>query len=141
MHARAACLDRVAKRPASLRLGGPVEAGGVAELVRQAVVGAALDGLSLAQASGALVSGFDKLSAALKNGTVHSVALAQDASERTVSDLREAADERIRFAVLPLSAVALGGRIGRGPRAAVGVTTSRSGTHLRRQLRRLDDLG
>jgi ribosomal protein L7Ae-like RNA K-turn-binding protein len=141
VHARGECLGKVAARPGALRLGPKLSSANVEDLVRVAVAGAALDGLSLAQAAGALVSGFDKLSSALRGGAIHSVALANDASARTVEQLRDAATERVRFACVPLSAVALGARIGQGPRAAVGVTTSRAGTHLRRQLRRLHDLG
>ncbi|TNE90329.1 MAG: DUF448 domain-containing protein [Deltaproteobacteria bacterium] len=141
VHVRRSCVDRVIKRPGALRLGNDLRADAFEAGLRSLIVGAALDGLSLAQAAGALVSGFDKLSAALRAGTIHSVALAEDASERTVGELREVAGPTVRFANLPISAAALGGQIGRGPRAAVGVTTSRAGTHLRRQLRRLHDLG
>ena len=49
----------------------------------------------------------------------------------------QVAGDGVPFVVLPISREALGQRIGRGSRAAVGVTPSRSARHLHRQLRRL----
>lgn len=141
VHCRESCVQKVEQRPGSLRLSGQVRTDGLADSLKERIVAAALDGLSMAAAAGALVSGGEKLGEALGSGGIHSVALAQDASERSVERLKQAAGEAVLFAVLPVSAVALGGRIGRGPRAAVGVTSSRAGGHLRRQLRRLADLG
>ncbi|MCO4745181.1 MAG: DUF448 domain-containing protein [Proteobacteria bacterium] len=141
VHAKASCLSRVEKRPGALRLGGPVVVEGLSESVQKLVVAAALDGLSMAQAAGAVIGGAQQLESALQKGMIHSVIVASDAADRTVAKLREAAEERVAFVTLPLSTDELGPRIGRGPRAAVGVTSSRAGVHLRRQLRRLADLG
>lgn len=141
VHARATCVAKVEQRPGALRLGTPISATGLVGEMRSRIVNAALDGISMAQAAGAVVSGAQQLQAALSKGMLHSVLLADDASDRTVADLMDVAGEQVRMVRFPISTVDLGARIGRGPRAAVGVTSSRAGVHLRRQLRRLADLG
>jgi predicted RNA-binding protein YlxR (DUF448 family) len=108
--------------------------------LRDAVVRAALDGLSQAAAGGALVGGFDRLTLALVEGRVDLVATAAGASERTLEGLRQAGPDAT-FVELPLDTDALGRRVGKGPLAAVGVTSARPAAHLRRQLRRLSRLG
>jgi len=110
-------------------------------MMREIILRSALDGLSMASASGALVGGHERLTAALRQGTVTEIVLAVDIADRTLRSLREAAGETMAFTQLPLDRDALGNKVGRGPRAALGLTSSRSANHLRRQLRRLRDLG
>ena len=114
---------------------------GLKTAVVQAVSSAAQDGLSMAAAAGALVSGRDRLTRALRDGKVEMVVVAHDASERTVDEYRGAARTGIDVVMLPLDTAALGARVGKGPRAALGVRPISASTHLLRQLRRLRDLG
>lgn len=136
------CVSNAPKRAGSLRKDwGSVDLAAVPDLVKSQIHRALLDGLSLAAASGALVGGFAVLTAALAAGRIVSVVVADDASERTISGLSAAAGGDIPLVVVPLGKEALGERVGSGSRAALGVTSSRSATHLRRQLRRLRSLG
>ena len=122
VHTRLACLERVAKRPQSLRLGHrPSGMDALPAVIRTRVVAAALDGLSMAQAAGALVSGGSGVVDALQRRGLHSVIVAEDASARTIESAKSAASEDVSFVVLPISAHDLGVRIGRGPRAVIGV--------------------
>lgn len=143
VHPSAECIGTLERRPQVLSraLKGQVDPGDLGGGIRTAVVHAAGDGLSQAAASGALVGGHDVLVRALEEGRVVEVAVASDAAERTLRSLRAAAGAAIAFTEVPWSRAELGGRIGRGPRAAVGVTRSRSAAHLIRQLRRLRMLG
>ena len=143
LHARRSCVERAEARPEGLRrtLKSQVRTEGLGVAIREAVIRSALDGLSMAAAAGALVGGHDLLEDALANGRISEVVVAVDASERTIADLRKAAGESVAFVRLPLDREALGARVGRGPRAALGVGASRATHHLRMQLRRLLDLG
>jgi ribosomal protein L7Ae-like RNA K-turn-binding protein len=143
VHARQACVERLATRPGGLDkvVGQPAPTSELPQKLRAAVERACLDGLSMAQASGALVGGRDELERALKAGRVVAVAVATDAAPRTVAGLRRAAGDGVAFVRVPLGRDDLGVRIGRGSRAAVGVTASRAAAHLLRQLRRLEFLG
>ena len=130
------------KKPGLLSrsLKAPVRPFPVREQLLAAVNRSVADGLSLAAASGALVGGHDVLTESLKTGRVKMVAVASDASERTVGSIREAAGDVLLVSV-PFSRDDLGARTGRGSRAAVGVLGGRATRHLRRQLRRLYALG
>lgn len=118
-----------------------VDPTGVPERVRGAVQRALRDGLSQAAAGGALVGGHDLLEEALRAGRVEEVVVASDAAERTIESLRRAAGPDIPFTELALDRDTLGGQVGRGPLAAVGVLPSTASAHLGRQLRRARDLG
>lgn len=141
VHSRQACVAKAQQRPGSLRLGNDLVVEDLSGAIRARVVRAAMDGLSMAAGAGAVISGAHQLKAALEKDMLHSVIVASNASPRSVADLRSAAKERVAFVTLPALTMELGHQIGRGERAAVGVTSSRAGVHLRRQLRRLADLG
>jgi uncharacterized protein len=147
VHARRACVERLDRAPERLvrplRTRPPVRFadGSLDATLRARILQAARDGLSLASASGSLVSGQERLAQALRGGAVRWVATASDASPRTLDALRAAAPPEVCFVELDLDRVALGDRIGRGVRAAVGVRSTRGAAHLRLQLRRLADLG
>jgi predicted RNA-binding protein YlxR (DUF448 family) len=143
VHPRQTCVDRLQAKPAMLHraLRAEVDVGGLRERIRARVLEAALDGLSMASASGSLVGGHDQLSAALRSDAVRMVVTANDASPRTLASLQNAASDDVIFVQLELGREALGERIGRGARAAVGVRSTRGAAHLRRQLRRLHGLG
>jgi len=143
VHPRTSCVDAVVQQPKRLQrsLGSVPSTEGFASLLRASVLRWALDGLSMAQAAGALVGGRDLLTRALRNDQVGHVIVAEGASERSIGEFKAAASESVVFVELPLTAPALGERVGKGPRAALGVRRSRAAAHLIRQLRRLRDLG
>lgn len=99
------------------------------------------DGLALSAAAGALVFGQDMVSQALQAGRLDRVVLAADTADRTADKVRLLAGDRAIVVDLDMTAEVLGARVGRCPTAVVGVTSSRATSHLRRQLRRLADLG
>lgn len=122
------------------QLGASLEPEAVIAAIRAETVRAVLDGLSLAAAGGTLIRGHDRLAMALREGRVEVVAVASDASERTLRSLHDAAEDEL-FVVVPLTTEELGGRIGKVTAAAVGVVGSRATVGLLRQLRRLAALG
>ena len=137
-----ACVSAAPKRAGALgRHWGKVDLSAIPDQVALLLREAVLNGVSLAVASGALVGGFQVLQAALKDERVDLVVLASDVSDRTRRALSGAAHSDVLFVDVPVDKVELGARMGKGSRAAVGVTRSRSATHLRRQLRRLRSLG
>lgn len=142
VHPTAACVARVSQRPGSLSrpLRAKVSSDGLQSLLIEAIERAVLDGLSMAAAAGALVGGHDVLSRELEGRRIAGVVVANDASERTLESLRQVAADDVPFVIIPLSRVELGHRVGRGERAALGVTPSRAASHLRLQLRRLRQL-
>jgi predicted RNA-binding protein YlxR (DUF448 family) len=137
------CLAALEARPGPLARAfkRPVPADPWSSRYREALDRALLDGLSMASASGALVGGQDVLVAALTAGQVVEVLLASDCAPRTERHLRAAAREGLPFTRLTILAADLGLQVGRGPRAAVGVRSSRAAAHLLRQLHRLRSLG
>lgn len=139
MHPQRACLDLLRKRRGVVEraLGVSATVDAIEAQLRAHVERALLDGLSMAAAAGALVGGRDLLEQALREGQVVEVIVACDASARTIEALRAAAPEETAFTEVPIDRDALGRRIGKGARAAVGVRRSRATEHLRRQLARL----
>ena len=101
---------------------------------------AASDGLSQAAAAGALIGGHEKLKVAIAKGDILHVVTASDASSRTLEALRIVAVD-IPFTELPVDRVAMGAKVGKGARAALGIRRSRSASHLLTQLHRLSKLG
>lgn len=146
VHARGACVDAVEAKPGLLQrtLKQRVDAGGLGDRVREAVRGALFHGLSLAAAGGGLVFGFERLAAAIRDGRVQEVLVADDAAERTVQGLRRVIEEidpdRHSIAV-PWSREAIGAQIGQGPCAVLGVVPMAATDYLRAQLQRFRDLG
>lgn len=142
VHPRSACVERLQAQGGRLAhvLKQPVQVDDLASVIRERIMGAVLDGLSMAAASGSLVGGHDRLRAALIGGEVTAVVVASGASERTLSSLRQVA-EGVPFVPVALDAGELGDRIGRSARAALGVRSTRGAAFVRLQLRRLADLG
>ncbi len=137
------CLRRVEERPGLLKRSLKIvpAAGPWVQAYRAAVERALEDGLSQAAAAGALVGGQERLVRALQQGTIRWVVLASDVAPATERRLRGAASEDVPFVRSHLDTGALGERVGKGPRSAIGVERSRAATHLVRQLRRLRRLG
>ena len=143
VHPAGPCVRGVEKSPQGLvrALGVKPQTLGFFDMFRDFTTRSALDGLSQAQAAGALVGGRDLLTRALRDGRIEHVVVAENASARSIQELEGAAPEGLRFTRLPLDTGALGSQVGKGPRAALGVRRSRAASHLIRQLRRLGDLG
>lgn len=136
---RLAGLARVAPR-VTRELGAHVDAEAVVAAVHDAVLQAARDGIAIAAAAGVLVVGQERLAQALAEGRVDLVAVASDASPRTLRALERAGPDAA-FVALPLTAATLGAQVGKGTLAAVGLQPARAAGHARRQLRRLIALG
>lgn len=114
----------------------------LAAAVSDACLRGALDGLSIATAAGVAVPGQDRVQRAVFDGRVDWVVLASDLSPRTERMMREAAQiAEAHVVCLPVSAEALGARIGRGATGVLGVGAARPARAARRWLRRLFALG
>lgn len=142
IHPAKACVDLAMSRSGLLSraLDGDVDASVLRDRLMTAVHAALRNGLSQAAAAGALMGGFDVLTTAIGDGRVVDLVFACDCSDRTRRDILEKAGSLPEVTV-PLDRETLGRSVGSGPRAALGVASSRAATHLRKQLRRLRALG
>ncbi len=111
---------------------------GLLDRVRAANERTAGELLSLAARSGALASGGDQATAAVRAGEVIGLAVASDASPSSVDAVR--GDRDLPIWTLPWDREALGRRIGKGPRAIVGLRGAAVTRALAEQLRRMQDL-
>jgi predicted RNA-binding protein YlxR (DUF448 family) len=139
---RRALIDQLAARPGLLRkaLDAPdADVDGILERMRAANVRAFLELLSLAARSGALASGADQVAASAASGSIIAFVLASDASARSVEAARAAAPEVPAFTV-PVTKEALGLRVGKGPRAVIGLRSAAVTRTLLCELRRMEDL-
>jgi len=143
VHCQHECIEALVRRPATVAraLKHQVDVADLGAWIVRAVVRAVEDGLSLAAAGGALVGGHDALERALEEGRIAEVVVASDASERTVGGLRRVAGDDVPFVVLSATREALGTRVGKRSRAALGVLVAPASTHLLRQLHRLRNVG
>ncbi len=132
-----AALEKLEKRPKGLvkALRGPVEVEGLLAQAQAANQAAVEQALSLAGRSGSVVGGGDRVRGALKSERAVALILANDASPRGSADLTRRARD-LPVVTLHLDREALGGRIGRGPRAALVVMRGKAGNYLLRELRR-----
>jgi predicted RNA-binding protein YlxR (DUF448 family) len=142
VHPARACVEKVERQGGRLghALRATVSTDGLGAQIRARVHDAVLDGLSLAAASGSLIGGHDRLREALEKREIAIVAVAVGASPRTLASLREVAGE-VPFVPIDLGADALGERLGRGSRAAVGILRTRGAAHALRWLPVLAALG
>lgn len=137
-----AAFDELRKKPAVLQRAldaGPVDAAGLLEEARAANRAAIADLLALCARAGALVSGADALAGTAPTSLM-ALVLAADAAEASVQAATARFDALPTFR-LPLDREALGHRIGKGPRAVVGVRGASPSRALLRELRRAHDLG
>ncbi len=115
---------------------------GLLAAAQEAVLRQVLDLLSLAARAGALASGGDQVDealAAVQEGANVGVIFPDDASARSVEDVRRSAGELPCF-TLPVTREALGHRIGKGPRAAVVLRRASVTMALVRELRKMEGL-
>ena len=121
--------------PLARALKAEVRTDGLLDRVRAANLAQVLDLLSLASRAGRLASGSDQAETAAKAGEIVAFIVASDASPKSV----EAATAARGLPVypLPLDREALGLRIGKGPRAVVGLRPGGPTSSLVEQLRRM----
>jgi predicted RNA-binding protein YlxR (DUF448 family) len=115
---------------------------GLLAAAQEAALRQVLDLLSLAARAGALASGGDQVEealAAVQEGANVGVIFPDDASARSVEDVRRSAGELPCF-TLPVTREALGHRIGKGPRAAVVLRRASVTMALVRELRKMEGL-
>jgi len=143
-HARPSCLERAVKAaPRALAGRGrplDIDATVLPGRVRDALERAVAEGLSISAAAGGLARGRSAVKQAVSEGRALAVLLASDAAERTRRQA-EAMAEDLPVHTLSLSSDDLGQQVGRGALAVVGVLDVPATRHLRRQLRRLRQLG
>ena len=128
--------------PRALAGKGPpvvVDASVLPTRVVDAVERALGEGLSIAAAAGGLARGRSAVRQACAEGRASSVLIAADAAARTRREVEGWVDVEVQL--LPLSSDELGQKIGRGVLAVVAVLDIPATQHLRRQLRRLRQLG
>ncbi len=130
LHVERPCVDRVIARP-----------GVLSKALRGQIDSSDLRGQLVGHVQRALAGGFDVLSKALAARQTDLVLVAEDAAERTIAGLERVAADEVVFVKAPVGRDELGTRIGRGPRAALGVLRSSATTHLRRQLHRWEAVG
>ncbi len=111
---------------------------GLLDRVRAANERAVGDLLSLSARSGALASGGEQVTSAVRAGELLGIAVASDASQSSLDAAR--GDRDIQVWTLPWDRETLGHRIGKGSRAIVGLRVSAVTRALAEQLRRMQDL-
>ncbi len=134
-------LSKLEKSPGILHrpLQGKCRTEGLLNQVRAANWKAVLGTLGLAAKAGLMVGGKDGVRAALASQNTRALLLAEDASPRLVKDLTVRAGDRLVFE-LPLTTETLGAQIGKGPRAALVVSSGRPARALLDELHRLGAL-
>ncbi len=154
VHCSRQCVGRVDGRTLSRSLGTTAGDGVALHAdIEAAIVRALRAGMSMAAAGGAVVGGHQRVLRAIRDGTVRYVVIAEDASERTIRDLKRESRATsasgqegeepvvqpgtVSFVDLPIGKEELGRLCGKGERAAVAVFGSRASGHLLNQLRRL----
>jgi predicted RNA-binding protein YlxR (DUF448 family) len=137
------CLLRLQDRPALLRraLKAEVRCDNLLDTARALTLAKILDGLSLVAASGRLVGGHDQLLDALKEGKLAALVFSENIADRTATRLNEVREPEVQTFLLPISSAALGFRVGKGPRAAVGLFASERSHWLIKQLQRRQHIG
>ncbi|MDP2312827.1 MAG: DUF448 domain-containing protein [Pseudomonadota bacterium] len=111
---------------------------GLLDRVRAANERTAGELLSLSARSGALASGGEQVIGAVRAGDIIGLAVASDASPTSVDAAR--GDREIPVWTLPWDREALGRKIGKGPRAIVGLRSAAVTRALAEQLRRMQAL-
>jgi len=139
VHPRATCLE-ASSRALSRAFRARTEAGDLVSLVRERLRHAASDGLSLAAAAGAIHGGRSAVQQLLADEAASHILVAVDASERARRQAAAMAGS-VPMVQTWWTMADLGRLTGRRPRAMVAIRPVRASQHLRRQLRRLRQLG
>ena len=135
--AERAVLEVLEAKPKILRSAfrQPVSSDGVLDKVREANRRAVGDALSIAARAGALVGGGKRVREAIASKNCIALLFASDASDRLRKDL-EGRDNSVFSLNMEQGCDELGARIGKGPRSAMAVMSSKPGRHLKRELQR-----
>jgi hypothetical protein len=135
-------LDRM-KGKVEHQLGAKFDPAAFRAALRETALRGVRDGLGMAARVGAVVIGADALDRELRAQKIAWLVTAADASERTLKALAEArgGGDPVPVVATPWSTAELGGSIGRGLAAALGVPPARINQGLQRLLRLLDALG
>ncbi len=146
VHPMASCCQVLESKPNLLgrHLNAPVDTAALTARVRELILRGVTDGITMAAASGSVVGGHDRLISEISAGEITAVLFANDASSRTVASVRRAIDEapiEITGIDSSFTRADFGRLTGRGERAALGVKSTKGAAFLRRQLRRLKNLG
>jgi len=112
-----------------------VSVDGILDKVRSANRRALGDALSIAARAGALVGGGKRVREAIASKNCVAILFASDASPRLRVDLAER-DNAVFSIDMEHDCSTLGAKIGKGPRSAVAVMSSKPGKHLKRELQR-----
>ena len=132
-----AVLQALEAKPKILRLAfrQPVSSAGILEKVQEANRRALGDALSIAARAGALVGGGKRVREAIASKNCIALLFASDASARMRQDLM-GRESSVFSLNMEHDCVELGSRIGKGPRSAIAVMSSKPGRHLKRELQR-----
>ena len=142
IHATPDCLERIEREKARLRHALRTDCGlrtALVPVARRVLNERARDALVVASAAGALRSGTRNLAEALAADQIIALAVARDASSKTLAELTQNAS--LPWVHVDLDRTALGALVHRGPRAAVGATRSTATRQLVSQLHMLRSLG
>ena len=113
----------------------PVKGEGILEKVQRSNALAVEHALSVAARSGCLVSGGKRVRDALGEDQCLGLLFSSDASSRLRRDLLSRREGVLELE-FTLEQGALGAQIGKGPRAAIAIMSSKPGRHLIRELQR-----
>lgn len=135
-------LDRM-KGKVEHQLGAKLDPVAFRAALKETALRGVRDGLGMAARVGAVVIGADALDRELRAHKIAWLVTAADASERTLKAIVEASEggDPVPVVATPWSTAELGGSIGRGLAAALGVPPARINQGLQRLLRLLDALG
>ena len=142
VHPSPACIDTLLKRPRIVSRALRCEASldGLDERIHRGTLGRLLQRLSVAARAGCIVGGHDQILQQVARGQVLAFVSAADASRRSIEALCAAAPGLPEYSI-ELSKEALGGHVGKGPRAALGVRVGSPARALLDELRRYTALG
>ncbi len=123
----------------ALQVEGGCDTAGLLDRVRAANERAVGEMLSLSARAGALASGAEQVAAGVRGGGLLGLVVASDASPQSLDAARGSAADLPVWTV-PWDKESLGLRIGKGPRAIVGLRPAAPTRALAEQLRRMHDL-
>ena len=143
VHPSSICIEAVQGRPKVLAkaLREEIHCDDLLNQIRALSTKKVMDTLSLTAASGGIVGGHDQLKEALGQSGIRAIILSRNIAERTRGDLLRELRPGVAVFELPLTSAELGFQVGKGPRAALGVSHSTGASRLIYQLQRRHDIG
>ncbi|MGC6493026.1 MAG: DUF448 domain-containing protein [Myxococcota bacterium] len=110
------------------------------EQLRASVLAGCMHGISLGAAAGRVIGGQERVAALAHDGALSWMVLSRSLAARTLEKMRSVHSDE-KTVIVDISLDELGRRMGRMPTGVVGVLGGSATKPLRRQLRRLVDLG